>query len=299
MFPAYYSGFADEAGPDLDTQIRATLELGWNAIEMRGVRVPGYDAANLHDIPDEAFEKVAEGLALAGVRVNSLGSALANHGKDISKPFAEEATTARRTAERSQRLGAEFVRVMSYPIGDPTNLHEEERYRRLREFVTIFADAGITVVHENCNNFGGMGWPYALRLLENVPGLKLVFDMGNCVADLDYNQPAPHPCQDAWEFYENVRDHVVYVHIKDAHQGVARDKKLHCFPGEGHGQVRRIVTDLFERGYSGGLSIEPHMYAGLDDASLTHEDNCYQTYLQYGRRLMHMVEEIKQKTALV
>jgi sugar phosphate isomerase/epimerase len=299
MFPAYYTGFADEAGSLLDTQIKATKELGWSAIEMRNVEVPGFPGGNLHDIPDEAFDAVAASLEEAGVRVNCLGSAIANGGKDIRKPF-ECRDAALRAVRRARRLGAEFIRVMSYPVGDPNDLLEEERVRRLREIVVIFADSGTTVVHENCNNYGGMGWTYSLRLLDRVPGLKLVFDMGNCPGDADFTKAAPHPRQNAWEFYRQVRDHIVYVHIKDARWIEATGEKQHVFPGCGEGHVREIIADLLRIGYTGGLSIEPHMHAGLPaELGLTDAENRYRTYVEYGRRLEHLVESIRAEDPLV
>jgi len=292
MFPAYFSGFADEAGSALDTQIKVTKELGWSAIEMRNVDVPGFPGANLHDIPDAAFDIVAASLDAAAIRVNSLGSAIANGAKDIRKPF-ECRAAAVRAASRARRLGAEVIRVMSYPIGDPNDLHEEERFRRLREIVSIFADSGTTVVHENCSNYGGMGADYTLRLLEQVPGMKLVFDMGNCVGDIDFTKPAPHPRQDAWEFYRAVRDHIVYIHIKDACWNEATRQKQHVFPGDGQGHVREIIADLLATDYQGGFSIEPHMHAGLPaEFGFTEAQNCYRTYVEYGRRLEHLVAQI-------
>jgi hypothetical protein len=39
MNSIYLTGFADEAGPALETQIRVTKELGWKHIEMRNVQV--------------------------------------------------------------------------------------------------------------------------------------------------------------------------------------------------------------------------------------------------------------------
>lgn len=289
-FPAFLTGFADEAGPDLATQIRATRELGWSAIELRNVRVPGHETANVHDIPDAAFDLVVDQLAAAGVRVNCLGSALANGAKDIRKPFDADEASARRAAIRGRRLGADFVRIMSYPVGDVADLREAERFRRLREIVAIFAGSGVTVVHENCGNYGGMGVRYALRLLENVPGLRLVFDMGNTVSDLDYDRPAPHPRQDAWEFYRGVRDHIAYVHVKDAIWDDTSKSKVHVFPGQGEGHVRRILADLRQTGYTQALSIEPHMHAGLKSRpDLTPEENAYQTYVEYGRQLERLL----------
>lgn len=292
MNTLYYTGFADEAGVDLETQIRATKELGWSRIEMRAVKVPGFEAANLHDIADAAFEALAARLDEAGVRVNSLGSAIANGGKDIRKPFDPCLGATRRAAPRAQRLGAEFVRIMSYPVGDPADLREEERFRRLREIVKIFAAHGVQAVHENCANYGGMGWRHSLRLVENVPGLKLVFDTGNTVADKDYSVEPPRSRQSSLEFFRQVRDHVVYVHIKDAIARPEGGPPDHVFPGEGQGEVREVLRELLAGGYSGGLSIEPHMGAGLPDSSLSKEENSYRTYVEYGRRLMDIVAEI-------
>lgn len=291
MFPAYYSGFADEAGGALDTQIRATKEIGWSHIEMRNVGVPGFPAGNLHDISDAAFDALVGLLDNAGVRVNSLGSGIANGGKDIRKPFDPCRDAALRGAPRARRLGAQFVRIMSYPVGDPNDLMEEERFHRLREVVRIFADSGATVVHENCGCYGGMSVGHSLRLLEAVPGLKLVFDMGNCGGDPDYTKPEPHPRQNAWEFYQGIREHIAYVHIKDVIWDHETKKKIHVFPGEGECYVGEIIADLRDTGYRGAFSIEPHMQAGLPaNLGLTNAENRYQTYVEYGRRLERLVE---------
>ncbi len=292
--PVFYSGFADEASPAIDVQIRVTRELGWRAIELRNVRVPGFPAGNLHDIPDAAFDGVVAALDEAGVRVSSLGSTLGNGRSDIRNPFAPDLAAAKRAAVRAQRLGAPFVRVMSYPVGDPQALLEEERFRRLREIVRIFADVGVVAVHENCANYGGMGWPCTLRLLENVPGLKLVFDTGNCVKDADYTQPEPHPRQSSREFFRRVREHVVYVHIKDGVFDPATGRTTWAFPGDGQAGVRSIVSDLLAGGYRGGVSIEPHMGANVTVAGeepIETERKLCQLYVDYGRRFMSLVDE--------
>ena len=41
----YYSGFADEAGDSIETQIKATQMLGWENIESRNI-----DGVNITDI---------------------------------------------------------------------------------------------------------------------------------------------------------------------------------------------------------------------------------------------------------
>jgi len=285
------SGFADEAGSSLETQIRATRELGWSDIEMRNVEVPGFPGGNLHDVPDAAFDRVVETLGKAGIRVHCFGSGIGNWSKGVDKPFDTCLGEARRAAARMPRLGSKFIRVMSYPILPGQDQMEEERFRRMREVVGIFKDIDVTVVHENCNNYGAMSWAHSLKLLENVPGLKLVFDMGNCVHDLDYSKQPPYPHQSAWEFYSHIRDHIAHLHIKDAVM-TADGKCIHQFPGEGTADVKRIVKDLLASGYFGAISIEPHMGVAPDFAtSPTPEAGKYQTYVEYGKRLGKLLAE--------
>src|SRR5271163_2514963 len=140
------SGFADEAGNALETQIRATRELGWQNIEMRGVEVPGFPGGNLHDIPDAAFDRVVETLGKQGVSIHCFGSAIANGGKSIEKPFDACLGEAKRAAARMPRLGSRFIRIMSYPILPGKDQMEAERFRRLREIQKILGDAGVTVL---------------------------------------------------------------------------------------------------------------------------------------------------------
>lgn len=293
----YLTGFADEAAPDIDGQIRATKELGWKYIEARNI-----GGVNLHDLTDEEFDLVRGKLEEAGVSVNCLGSAIANWAADIRAPFANCLAQARRAIPRMQRLGAKLIRIMSYPpLADrgPDDQMEEERFRRLRELCRMFTEAGLTPVHENCMNYGGMSWRHTLRLIENVPGLKLVFDTGNPVFSDDYDKPAPYPKQSTWEFYEHVKSHVVYVHIKDGVWDPETQEMRYTFPGEGQGDVVRVVSDLIGSGYDGGFSIEPHMAVVAHDShsQAAKERLMYRTYIEYGRRMEAILAAACRRTA--
>ena len=187
----YLTGFADEAASEIEGQIRATKELGWENIEARKV-----GAKNIHDISEKDFDAVCGKLEEAGVKINCFGSAIANWGKQITEPLETSLAEARRAIGRMVRLGTKLVRIMSFAVLEergPEDQMEAERFRRLRELQKMFADAGMVAVHENCMNYGGMGWPYTLKLIENVPGLKLVFDTGNPVGSDDYSKPKPYP----------------------------------------------------------------------------------------------------------
>ncbi len=288
VFKGTYTGFADEAGADLDTQIRATQALGWSCIEARNI-----DGKNIHDLPEAEFERACGKLADAGIRVNCFGSAIANWGKQITDPFDSSLAEARRAIPRMQRLGTTLVRIMSFAVlkdRGPDEQLAEERFRRLRELQRLFSDAGLTPVHENCMNYGGMGYTYTLRLLENVPGLKLVFDTGNPVFSDDRSKAAPCPKQSSFSFYQQVREHVAYVHIKDGIWDAATGKARFTFAGEGHGDVPEILRDLLARGYAGGLSIEPHLAVVFHDATVQCEAEVrFRNYVDYGCRLQRLI----------
>src|SRR4051812_44041206 len=167
----HLSGFADEAATDIAGQIRATKELGWRWIESRAI-----DGRNIHDIDDAAFDRVVGALKDAGVGIDCFGSAIANWGKKITEPGDSSLAEAKRAIPRMQRLGSRQVRIMSFavvPGKPPAEQLADERFRRLRELVALFRDAGLEAVHENCMNYGGMAASCTLRMLEAVPGLKL------------------------------------------------------------------------------------------------------------------------------
>ncbi len=283
----YLTGFADEAAADLDGQICATQELGWHNIESRNI-----DGKNIHNMPDDAFDIAAGKLEAAGVRINCFGSEIANWGKKITDPFDVTVEEISRAIPRMQRLGTKLVRIMSYGILQDRPADDQmadERFRRLREIQKMFGDAGLTCVHENCMNYGGMGWKYTLELIENVPGLKLVFDTANPVNTLDYASGEPQKRQSTWEFYEHVKPHVAYVHIKDCRFMEFTDglfnKAEFTWPGEGDGDVVKVVSDLVAGGYDGGISMEPHLSVVFhEEGGETESDARLRTYVEYGKR---------------
>jgi len=292
----YLTGFADEAAKDIEGQIRATKELGWENIEARNIA-----RTNIHDLSDMEFDVVYGKIEDAGIKINCFGSTIANWGKSVLDSVDPSFDEVRRAIPRMKRLGTELIRVMSYSILEdrkPDDQMEEERFRRLREITKMFLDEGIQPVHENCMNYGGMGWTFTQKILENVPGLKLVFDTGNPVNTADLTKPEPYPMQSSWEFYSRIKEHVSYVHIKDGNTPSPtpenpNPKVRFCYPGEGNGDVRRIVKDLIESGYDGGISIEPHMKAVFHDPSIeSNEQAKYAVYIEYGRRMEKIIEDI-------
>lgn len=282
------TGFADEASRDLSKQIAATRELGWSAISARMI-----GDKNIHELAEDDFQRAADQLDEAGIHIPEFGSLIANWGKKISSDFDVTLAEIDRAIPRMQRLGTRLVRIMSYaqePWGQ--DQQEQERFRRLREIVARFAAAGLTAVHENCMNWGGFSAAHTLRLIEEIPGLKLVFDTGNPVFQRDRSKPDPQPWQDPFEFWEKVRDHVAHIHIKDCLNPTTDGvEPAYTMPGEGAAKVREILTDAFSRGYDGWIAIEPHVATVFHapDPSAVDWQQCYDSYVEYGRRLEKLI----------
>jgi sugar phosphate isomerase/epimerase len=294
-----FMGIGDEAGSGIDSQIAATKDLGWQHIEMRGVEVPGFAKANLHDLPDKAFDLACGRLTDAGLSVYCFGSTIMNWAKTLETPWELTLSEVKRTISRMQQLGTRFVRIMSLKPGSDDYKIPNEVFRRVRDVTNRFLDAGLTPVHENCMNYGGMSWQHALELLDKAPGLQWVFDTANPVFNPDRGKPKPWPRQDAWEFWTQVRDHVTHIHVKDATWNAAKNDADYNWPGEGQGHVREILKNAVARGYTGGVSIEPHMVVVFHDANSKADDEATRAnFVEYGRRLMNLVGELKQEVNL-
>jgi len=283
----FFSGIADEAAPELSRQLDAHKELGWKHIELRMI-----ESTNLTDLSDSDFDRVADQLSEAGVSVSCFAAQLANWARPINTDFNIDLEELQRAIPRMQRLKTPFIRCMSYPNCEPPLDDAEWRKQvvtRMKDLTQVAADGGVTLVHENCNGWGGQGAQHTLDLLCDVGSehLKLVFDTGN---------PIPYG-QDAWEYYHPVREHVVYVHIKD-YVLDAEGKETAVFPGEGKGYVREIVTDLLKAGYEGGFSIEPHITSVIHlGQGAADPERAYSTYVEYGQKLQNLVQKISSEVA--
>jgi sugar phosphate isomerase/epimerase len=291
-------GIGDEAASLLSGQIHATLELGWNSIEMRALEIPGSARANFHDIPDPAFDLAVRELEKANLHVHCFGSAIMNWAKKVTDPFQITQDEVKRTIPRIQRLGVKFVRIMSYKPDDHEYRIPSEVFRRVREVTNRFLDHGIQPLHENCMNFGGMSWQHALELLDNCPGLKWLFDTANPVSNLDRSKAEPWAPQDPWEFWTHLRDHVEHIHVKDGKWNAAKKNADYTWPGEGEGRLRDILRDAAARGYNGAISIEPHMVVAFHDTnSKTSDEDLLRNFVEYGRRTEALVADLAAELA--
>jgi sugar phosphate isomerase/epimerase len=143
-------------------------------------------------------------------------------------------------------------------------------------------------------NWGGFSAQHSLRLVDEVPGLKLIFDTGNPVFQRDRSKAQPNPWQDALEFYQAVKAHVAHVHIKDCLNPIegSTEPERYTSPGEGQARLPEILAALQADGYQGAYAIEPHVatvFHAQDDAAIDQEQ-CYNSYVDYGRELEKIMQ---------
>jgi sugar phosphate isomerase/epimerase len=293
------AGFTDEAATGLIEQVTATKALGWSAIELRGI-----DGKNVETLTEKEIRTTKELLEKQGIEVCALGSTIANWGESVNDSFSDTIKKVEKDIYIGLLLGTKLVRIMSYAVllGPDGRLlpdqQEKERFRRLREICKRFLDVGIVPVHENCHTYGGMSWEHSLRLLDEVPGMKLVFDTGNPPLIPDFRKSYPYPVQNSWEFYSHVREHIAHIHIKDSRMGESKEE-LYTYPGEGDGCVFEIVSDLLRTGYKGYLSIEPHMAVVFHDTSVQSSDKIrFDTYVNYGNRFTELLDRAVKGTEI-
>jgi len=288
------TGIGDEAGAALETQIAAHRALGWQQIELRAVQIEGFAGGNVHDIAEDAFEQAVRLLDNHEMQVVCFASTVANATRNLNDANEDSIEAAKRAARRMERLGTSLVRIMSYGV-DVHDLQDAKRFAKLRAICKIFADSGITVAHENCCNYGGLGWNYSVRLLENVPDVKLLFDTGNPPRDRDYSPTAKGKDvrQSSWEFYRQVKEHIVHVHIKDGVWDEQEQRFQYVWPGEGQGDVARVLSDLHARGYQGAVSIEPHIMGHFRNGTMEGGGTSQMdAYIEYGRRLQSIIKMV-------
>ncbi|WP_433498400.1 sugar phosphate isomerase/epimerase family protein [Sphaerimonospora sp. CA-214678] len=271
------AGIGDEAAPDLPGQLDAVRELGWNRIELR--TIAGVPIARLDE---EAFALSADRIRTAGVAVVGVASKIGDWSRPVTGDFALDLAELEVLARRCPVLGTRLVRVMSYPSG---GLPEAEWGRRalsrLRELTHRAEDAGLLLTLENCAGWAGDRAERMLDLVAAIdsPAFRLLFDIGNGVA-YGYSPP---------EMLAAVVGHVAHVHVKDA--VIASDGEVGFVPpGTGAAHVAECLRMLLTDGYTGALSIEPHLHlrphlSGAGDPG--RGDRA--AFVAYGRELERLV----------
>ncbi|HIY60548.1 MAG TPA: sugar phosphate isomerase/epimerase [Candidatus Eisenbergiella pullistercoris] len=242
------SCFADEIDPSVDRQTALMEELGIGWVEFRSG-----DGKGVADYTEEEAERLMRRLEEKKIRVSAVGSPIGKIGiGDDFEPHLEKLAHVMRLAKI---WDTPYIRSFSFfiPEGEKPESFRDEVFRRMDRMVELAARENLILLHENEKEIYGDLAPRCLELMENFGGanLKATFDFANFVQ-----------CgQDTLEAYEMLKEHIAYVHVKDALFDGGRVVPA----GQGNGRVKEILTRLDAAGFSGFLSLEPHLadFAGL------------------------------------
>ncbi|WP_326699905.1 sugar phosphate isomerase/epimerase [Streptomyces sp. NBC_01754] len=270
--PHPLAGIGDEAAPSLEGQLAAVQTLGWQALELRSL-----DGVPLADVPAADIRAAARRLAGAGVRVVALASRIGNWSRPVTGDLAQDLDELRVMEEYAALLDCRRVRVMSYPNA---GLPQDEWGRRAVERLGLLTGraeaAGLTLLHENCAGWAGSDAGRTLRLLSEVdsPALRVLFDTGNGV---------PHGYRAA-DLLGPLLPYVAHVHIKDAVRS-PDGTTAYVLPGDGEAEVEHCLRTLLAAGYTGPLSLEPHLALRPHEGLLRPGEGAGELFVRAGRRL--------------
>ncbi len=238
------TAFADEIGSDPQLQIDTLRSVDVRFLELRAVG--GKGVLDLSENETLAFQNA---LDAAGIGVSSIGSPI---GKvEVRSDLGAHFERFKIAVERAQFFGARYVRVFSfYHEGEEAVACRGEVVDFYHRMVEAAGSANVVLLHENESHIYGDVPTRCMDLLEAVANstLRAAFDPANFI------QVGVDPLLDAWPL---IKEHTVYFHIKDA----LADSHAVVPAGYGDGGLEAILRDAVGLGFSGFLSLEPHLKA--------------------------------------
>lgn len=244
--------FADEAANSLEGQIAALNRNNIKLIELRNV-----DGLNVKKITPDMAKEYVKAFEANGIKVWSVGSPL---GKvDISVDINEYLELVKHVCSLANCLKTDKVRVFSFQNSYVERARTIENLNLMVECARSF---GVSLYHENEKGIYGDTAERVLDILDNVDGLKCVYDPANflqCGESADVTLERVHKRSD-------------YFHIKDV---IVETEEI-VPAGCGDGKIDRLIEMISDDKV---LTLEPHLkiFSGYGeiDASAMKNKFCF------------------------
>lgn len=242
------SAFSDEAAGDLSGQIEALRRNSIGYTELRSA-----DGKNVAAFTAAEAKEYARRLEDGGIKVWALGSPL---GKvDIGVDFAAYLDTVKHVCELAGIFGTDKIRVFSF-----FNAYEKrgQVFDYLSRMVETAADFGVGLYHENEKEVYGDTAARVEELMDNVRGLKFVYDPANFI----------QTGEEAEDTLSRLHARCDYFHIKD----VIKETGELVPAGQGSGEIGKLIAMIDG---DKTLTLEPHLavfegYASIDHTQMKH-----------------------------
>ncbi|MGM9588253.1 MAG: sugar phosphate isomerase/epimerase family protein [Candidatus Limivicinus sp.] len=253
------SGFADEIAPELDTQLKVVKELGMDHICLRAADGKGVADLTLEEFRDSILPR----LNAAGVKLSSLGSPIGKIGIRDEEAYQTQLKQLDTLCQICNLSGCKYIRMFSFwmPKDENPDDYTDLVLEKLAGFAKVAEKYDVILIHENEKDIYGDIGRRCKVILDRLasPHFKAAFDFANFV------QCGEDPA-DCWEM---LKEHVVYIHIKDAVRG--NNENVLC--GTGDGKIPQLLKQAIRGdGYEGFLTLEPHLVLFDTLQSLETED---------------------------
>ena len=208
------------------------------------------DGNNLIYHDNAKVNEIKSKLDDAGISLSALGSPLGKIG--ITDSFDKHFEEFKRAVEIAHMMNTKNIRMFSFYIpGDSPESrlqYKEEVFNRMGRFVDYAKGNDVILLHENEKGIYGEKAPECRELMDEFgcDNFRAIFDFANFI----------QAGQNTLEAYKMLKDHIAYIHIKDAIYGSGKVVPA----GYGDGNVKEIFDDIFAKGFNGFLSLEPHLF---------------------------------------
>ena len=244
--------FSDEAAKPLGEQIAAMKRNNISLTELRSV-----DGVNVKNITVESAKEYMKELEDSGIAVWAIGSPL---GKvDVTVDMTEYLEKVKHICELANCFKTDKIRMFSF-----FNAYDsrDKVLGNLNIMVECAKSFGVELYHENEKDIYGDTAERVLDILDNVEGLKCVYDPANFLQ-----------CGESAELtLEKIHGRTDYFHIKDV---ISETGEL-VPAGHGSGRIDKLIEGITDDKV---LTLEPHLkvFAGYGTIDNTVMKNkfCY------------------------
>ncbi|MEZ4810671.1 MAG: sugar phosphate isomerase/epimerase family protein [Allomuricauda sp.] len=253
-----FSAFADEVAINFRDQIDFLATQEVPAIEIRFV-----NGKNIMKLTRTELNEAKSMLDATGIEVSAIGSPIGKVA--IDEPFEVHLEEFEHAVELAHFFNTDLIRVFSYypPKGKSIDHFRDEVIKRMSKKAALLAGTDMLMVHENESNIYGHSAENCVDLIEavNSPNLKLAYDPANFVT-------AHSIANNVGVCWPLMKPHVRHVHIKDWKLNSA----IGSLPGQGAGQIRKLIAELVKADYKGFITMEPHLNKGGQFGGRTNPD---------------------------
>lgn len=249
----------------------------------------GIGSVDLLNIPSEEIGRYCDAMAQYGIRAYCYTAVISFIRSDAQ----QIAQAVKRELDKAKRLGAQRLMIVPFFRSDKKQcleLGKEDVCRKLIQGFRIAVQLGrehdmpVCVETAAQDYIALSGIQDCRNVLENVPGLGLVYDCANMMAHGD----------DTLEYYQALKQYIVYVHLKDIrlrkknlldrilHTDCVADGRVgECVVwGQGMIPLDRIITQMNSDGYTGMYALE-YVHPPVWFAAAGQNRQQIQAHLQY------------------